>query len=1550
MARTKGASDRTPRVRRTNAQLAEAQEQHNQRLARTLERVRAREAGQIDDEREPQYQQMRFEKSEDGELTLGSIEAVFEDSVLDEEIADDDEGRSTKSIPSTKQFFQESSFGRFAAEVVSRIQHECKQDTAPNTKPGSFHLISYLKQQGFWLHKTAAPFLVQQLGMPPTTNTDYFQDIKIWMPDLQWGKLAMPCCPSCNSNTHVCVNKATNNHPVRRIISIEKCYFIASRQYCCTACREAAKTLPKDKKPQYTFMATHENCLKNLRPEYATDFPAILSHKSGVDRVLYRMLRPLFDASVQAAGISKMLLELHSLKYYDTVLAFLSEKERDIALSAMPDERRRESLQYSTFDDPRGYAGAAPSPKYILDMYKKQCETIRPFLENEVKKVECEMIQIDSSKKAPKKICQHNGQRSLEDLVTIANGSGEVRSQALLSTDAHDQIKNPIEAMRDTIKSRNQVQPKLASTDNVPRDRQFLLDTFPSLQQSQKIFDKYADKLNEDERKEATPSASEMLDEIDKTMTAQFREEGASSSDAPNADKTKESTTHEIQDIDSKVDKAVLDGDKSIVVPETQINIAIPAMLHDIGAEDGGTFAVDIEWPTKTTRSGNKVKVGNVGVLQIGYVDKENRYRAMVCQLPRNTQANLPRELLAFLKDKSNKLLGVGLSADLKQLEKDFRNFHHTDVPLENIINVSAMARDRDLAYRDNESVESLGKNVLGILIDKRDEIRCSNWALRTLTQDQIRYAGLDVVRVFQIYDKILPLPDLSARLFVEEAVVGTAVDVVPPYARVTRRAESGFAVSDLATRAGIGRIVDTTRVAYPPGMIPRHAESVHGNSVVVEITEVLAEGMTIPKHKTNGRRSCLGDFGKSPFKVVLPLTMLRHHIEPQKAKDLDLVLRTYESPRTHVSRQHTRPSTRSQRHDAGGLERNEVTATADDDDEIMTSKEEDWLDFDGDDEEELQDAFGKLEEVVGRLLNEDDNDQDLTSDDREAALNIMREQLETIRKSTLMARKAEGGDKDILFSRHLEDVPDEILYKFSAVLGDIFHAIQRTRVPVKHEYKKGLYFALMNAFFVWDEIRLEEVKSVLREKAGMTDDDISNLMYYSPAFFAKRVARHVPGPRQLYIRVRAVYCAFGEKIDSKTNRPLFNKEAWTKARQVLREIIAGYYSDPPGIQFYSYEINDDGSVRRDKWGIELLHCSRGTNLVENIHRSYNRTFRYKCGFELGDCLLAERRHRHNINIARRRRDGYPKVGHYDTWLIDRLKLLSAKVLKKTIFKCWTPSIMYRDTPETFVTVAIHSKEIGERLTRHWEADVDQDKVKLTRDQQFNCKQTDVPLPFLPVTGHAEKSLFSKILHERNGKLDSNAIALEWIKHVDGVNIFPKLPAQVRVYFKKWERNVRIKRAEREMMPERQALENLHKKNNPVMTNSTTRGEDNSVQKRSHSQLRIGSQTTAFPSVSYPYRQPALTVQAAHNFQGSAFVGQQLIWSTSTTSAVAPPPKKRGRKLGSSDKETKIRERHCKLCRERYGKSDDFSSTCPGRNNRRNCVSEKDHHRSQEAT
>jgi hypothetical protein len=374
----------------------------------------------------------------------------------------------------------------------------------------------------------------------------------------------------------------------------------------------------------------------------------------------------------------------------------------------------------------------------------------------------------------------------------------------------------------------------------------------------------------------------------------------------------------------------------------------------------------------------------------------------------------------------------------------------------------------------------------------------------------------------------------------------------------------------------------------------------------------------------------------------------------------------------------------------------------------------------------------------------------------------------------------------------NLDDHPANIVDVFSACLGDTFHAMDRPKVPVKHEYKKPYFVALQEAFFAWRPDLLADVKETLQLNS-FTTEDVEALLYYNVKFFRDRVDRRVLPPKQLYWRVRAVYVLFGNKSDSKTNKPLFNKRAWNKANNVLNEILLGYYSDPPGFSFYTSRLDKRGEPMVDKYGIALINCNRGTNDVEAIHKQLVALYGSWCtGVEMSDALLSERRHRYNQKINERKRLGFPKLMHFDTWKVDMLQLLVEKNHGILLYPDWSNASDYKETAESFDTVALHSQELHEAVAS---IKLDENVAKkFTSEMKYLCRAMGVQVPFLPNHGADEAKLFTRLVLEMPA-FDESLMAIEWCKYVNGITIFPKLPVYLRMYYERWERNQRIKDA-----------------------------------------------------------------------------------------------------------------------------------------------------------
>jgi hypothetical protein len=392
---------------------------------------------------------------------------------------------------------------------------------------------------------------------------------------------------------------------------------------------------------------------------------------------------------------------------------------------------------------------------------------------------------------------------------------------------------------------------------------------------------------------------------------------------------------------------------------------------------------------------------------------------------------------------------------------------------------------------------------------------------------------------------------------------------------------------------------------------------------------------------------------------------------------------------------------------------------------------------------------------------------------------------------------------------------PELIEDKFSASLGDVFHGMDRSKVPTNHETKKAYFVALREAFLVWNKDRMRELEDKMRE-SGMTDEEIQSQKYHNAALFRGCIERTVPPPSILYWRVRAVYALYGNMIDSKTGKPLFNAKAWKRANNVLKDILDGYYSDPPGLYFYTKKLGKNGDVMTNRYGLDIIECFRGTNRVEAYHKNLTVTFgRWQVGIEMSDCLLAERRHRHNHRCSELRRLGFHRIGHFNTWIIDQLQNLVRENHGIQLYPYWTNASDYKPTNETFDTIALHHKTLHQKLV---ERCMELGETQLTREQQYMCKAMGTPLPILPFVTKEESLAYAQYVLELNGPIDYDQAAVDWLKYVDGKNIMPKLPSHMRTHDEAWSKNRRVKDCVRNARAGKEKLDELNATISPPVT------------------------------------------------------------------------------------------------------------------------------------
>jgi hypothetical protein len=900
------------------------------------------------------------------------------------------------------------------------------------------------------------------------------------------------------------------------------------------------------------------------------------------------------------------------------------------------------------------------------------------------------------------------------------------------------------------------------------------------------------------------------------------------------------------------------------------------ALKEDIS---GGRIGLDAEWNQLVSCRGIQTGTSKVQTMQLAYRNSEDELNVLVLAVGKFEK--LPPRLVSLLDGTDGiDIFGVNVSADLVKISRDFQEadmmkMNHKMRP--DVHNLGMLARRRDVVQDAGSSLELIAMHVLNIKLDKT--LRCSNWSGK-LTDDQIKYAAIDAAVSLEVGEKLLEMPDLSRRLTQEAAIPGVKVDMIPRHG----------SIACMATRAATAIIIDSVTCTCPPGMVYGKKKQIEVRAgkgcYVVVVNKVFSPALIIPNYKSEGGLPVMIAAFPDNHPFMLPICMMKEHVDSPHVRATPIAA----SENTMVGRSKPASCCDTPPDVNNSISDSSAKAAESHDGELADEEVCGYLDFDAGIE------TGDSEYENGDVT--DDGNEDITDLD-----------IEGLRCALFDSDKAQSGGKFIECS-HLSAPPDpkHMVDKFSSVLGDCFHAMDRTKVPIRHEARKGFFVALREAFFVWNPVKLKELEQRMMN-SGLSAAAIKRQRYYNTQLFRNCVDRSVPPPRMLYWRVRAVYATYGPLIDSKSKAPLFHARAWSKADNLLKEILEGYYSDPPGIELYSVRLKDDGTVMRNKYGMEIIECSRGTNRTEAYHKNIMVAFgSWAQGVEMSDCLLRERRHRHNQNVSEKRRFGFPRIGHYDTWLVDLLQILVMKNHGMRIYPDLSNTSDYIATDESFDSIALHSHRLDDAVRERY-AELHKHSIKLTRDQRYLCRVMGTPLPFLPFSCEQEYKAYAKFVIGGVLPKDDENAAIGFCPFIDGKEIFPKLPTHMRTYKDQWERNQRVKESVRRVERKNNILLAL---NDTIVPRGETQNANNSMIEEANGGETITSLQQSLPLLHVPPRRqivpgqmiPMPPPQAINHSIHAMIVGGVSIensFGDDVGNSHEPIKKKRGRPPGSKN-------------------------------------------------
>lgn len=274
-----------------------------------------------------------------------------------------------------------------------------------------------------------------------------------------------------------------------------------------------------------------------------------------------------------------------------------------------------------------------------------------------------------------------------------------------------------------------------------------------------------------------------------------------------------------------------------------------------VGEHDQLVVAMDTEWPTVMTERGPRHSGQPTALVQLAF-----RGHISLLQLSAFPNRTLPESLVTFLGEKRIAKTGAGIAGDLTRISREYCVTTSSPRPLE------AMAKARGLCDPPSGSTKSLpadlaslSARILRRRVEKKEDVRCSDWAAHPLSHEQVTYAATDAWASLRLHDAMVNMPPFGEQLR-PPFVHGTAVT---------------WSVS--GSKAALGEVLTSPEDGLHRSSALRGAATypikVTSSKVVIRVTEVLRPTALLEFHPPPGlakRRVALGDLGPTPFDTVV--------------------------------------------------------------------------------------------------------------------------------------------------------------------------------------------------------------------------------------------------------------------------------------------------------------------------------------------------------------------------------------------------------------------------------------------------------------------------------------------------------------------------------------------------------------------------------------------------------------------------------------------------------------------------------------------------------
>ncbi|KAJ7662182.1 hypothetical protein DFH06DRAFT_1325495 [Mycena polygramma] len=325
----------------------------------------------------------------------------------------------------------------------------------------------YRLHKTFWIRPSDRWFILDEYkSNPEALSPDplYHPDVFVWLP-----KSLLPPdfkfrCIFCERD--YMTDWGWNRNPIaRRVVNLDSCYFILSKRIRCESesCHKSC-SLYEDK------------ILAQLPKHLANEFPAFLTHRSGIDKKVVTLIRTGIAQALTPHAWERIFRELH-VRNRD-----LGEQAYVHALKAAdPSRLPKKLVPFSLFGDKKGYAGFTPSRWYINSVYIDYMSYVKPYQDQAMAAIPVTIASWDQSFKIPKYVARINGVRVFGSLWTMVNEVEQIRQMIFTPTQHLHHIEGPLRGVVRSLHEHGHQPISLLWTDNVKADHLFAERVIPTL-------------------------------------------------------------------------------------------------------------------------------------------------------------------------------------------------------------------------------------------------------------------------------------------------------------------------------------------------------------------------------------------------------------------------------------------------------------------------------------------------------------------------------------------------------------------------------------------------------------------------------------------------------------------------------------------------------------------------------------------------------------------------------------------------------------------------------------------------------------------------------------------------------------------------------------------------------------------------------------------------------------------------------------------------------------------------------------------------------------